>query len=59
MLGVLLFALALTLVSAVAAARRPESSVGGTMPQDVPAPTVVISHGPRLTTPPDNIALNP
>jgi hypothetical protein len=58
MLGVLVFALALTLISAVAAAYRPEPSNSGTMPQDVPAPTVVISHAPRLTTPPDNIALN-
>jgi hypothetical protein len=56
MLGVVLFALALTLAGAVAAARNPASS--GDPASPTPFPTVVISHGPHMTTPPDNFALN-
>lgn len=57
MLCVFLFAAALTLVGAVGASREED---GGLQPgQQGPAPTVVISRAPRLTTPPDNYAANP
>lgn len=57
MLGVLLFALVLTFAGAVAAARNNEGSSGAAS-DPTPFPTVVISSGPRLTTPPDNYALS-
>ena len=56
MLGLLLFALALTFAGAVAAARNGDNSPEQT-PDHTPFPTVVVSHAPRLTTPPDDYAL--
>lgn len=53
MLGVFLFALALTFAGAVAAARNadsPDAAPG----RRTPYPTVVVTHAPRMTTPPDN-----
>lgn len=57
MLGVVLFALALTLAGAVAASRSEDDTLQPG--QQGPAPTVEVSYAPRITTPPDNYAANP
>lgn len=57
MLCVLIFALALTFAGAVAAARN-GAAPAGSDPQRTPLPTVVVTHAPRLTTPPDNYAMS-